>query len=220
MIIKKRQLFLDAPYIITKQKKQEISDSDNEQINAALLISQAEKESEKIILEAKSRAEKIVEDSFKESQRILAEAQKQAEDIQRKAERKYHQVNAIISKFEEALNLNLAKISEDLTDIVALLIEKIVYRELDKTDFEKKIRDILRKVVGMKYVKVTMSLTDFEEHKLLVQEFESLGVEVSKSFELKPGEVIVDTEIGVINGTKQKAKELVEQLIEEVFGSD
>jgi len=45
-----------------------------------------------------------------------------------------------------------------------------------------------------------------------------MGFEVVRSSSLKPGEVLVDTELGVLDGTNRAAVMLVERLIEEVFG--
>ncbi len=219
MIIKKRQLFVDAPYIVSKGNSQgKLTDQSQKIVES--IITEAEERAQKIILGAKDQANEIVENAKKESKRIIEEAQKRAEEIQKQIDRYYKQASVILSKFEEKLNSNLNEIAEELSDIVALLVEKITYRELDRVDLERKIHDILKKIVGMKSVKVTMNLIDFDQHKSLVEELESLGVEVNRSAELKQGEIIVDTEIGVINGTKQKARELVEQLVEEVFWSE
>ncbi|AEH50146.1 FliH/SctL family protein [Pseudothermotoga thermarum] len=218
MIIKKRQLFIDAPYIISKSKEEKAKVEEEEKIDFEQFLAEAKKQAEKIILSAHEQAQRIIEEANAQSQRILQEAQIKAQQMQNQLKQKYQEALNIISKFEQNLNSALENISKDLSEVIALLVEKITYREIDKVNLEKKIAEILRKIVAMKSVKVTMSLEDFENHLQLVEQLEDSGVEVTRSSQLKPGEIIVETEVGIINGTREKTKQMVEQIIEEVLG--
>ncbi|MFN3283029.1 MAG: FliH/SctL family protein [Pseudothermotoga sp.] len=239
MIIKKRQLFIDSPYVLSQTK---VTQDPTELLKRAEQeLLDAHQEAEQIINEARMKAQEIIENAKKESQNILEKAKKESlmAQNQNKHSKKIFEkekkqsimahnqikttiqtVNKIIEEFQKQLKSKVIDISNQLVGVLHILIRKITYREIDKVDYERKIESILTKIIGMKNIKVTMSVDDFKNLPQLVEQFKAIGAEVTKSNTLKSGDVIVDTQIGIIDGTKQYAYEIVEQLLEEVFGRE
>ncbi len=218
MIIKKRQLFIDSPYIFSQTK---VTQDPTELLKRAEQeLLDAHQEADQIINKAQMKAQEIIENAKKESQNILEKAKKDSLMAQNQIKTTIQTVNRIIEEFQKQLKSKIIDISNQLVDVLYILIKKITYREIDKVDYERKIESILTKIIGMNNIKVTMSVDDFKNFSQLVEQFKALGVEVTKSNTLKSGDVIVDTQIGIIDGTKQYAHEIIEQLLEEVFGHE
>lgn len=218
MIIKKRQLFIDSPYILSQTKVTQDPAELLKRAEQELL--DAQQEADQIINKAQMKAQEIIENAKKESQNILEKAKKESLMAQNQIKTTIQTVNKIIEEFQKQLKSKVIDISNQLVDVLHILIKKITYREIDKVDYERKIESILTKIVGMNNIKVTMSVDDFKNLPQLVEQFKAIGVEVTKSNTLKSGDVIVDTQIGIIDGTKQYAYEIIEQLLEEVFGRE
>lgn len=218
MIIKKRQLFIDSPYILSQTKVTQDPAELLKRAEQELL--DAHQEADQIINEAQMKAQEIIENAKKESQNILEKAKRESLMAQNQIKTTIQTVNKIIEEFQKQLKSKVIDISNQLVDVLHILIKKITFREIDKVDYERKIESILTKIVGMNNVKVTMSVDDFKNLPQLVEQFKAIGMEVTKSNTLKSGDVIVDTQIGIIDGTKQYAYEIIEQLLEEVFGRE
>lgn len=218
MIIKKRQLFIDSPYVISQRRV--IEDPVEFLKKAEQVLQDAQKQADQIINSAQIQAQEIIENAKRESQNMLEKTKKESLIAQNQIKVSIQTLDKIVEEFQKQLKSKVNDICSELTEILHILIKKIAYREIDKTDYQKKIENILTKVVGMNNIRVTMSTDDFRNFPQLVEQFKSIGVEIIKSNTLKSGDIIVDTEIGVIDGTKQYAIEIIDQLLEEVFGRE
>lgn len=218
MIIKKRQLFIDSPYVISQRKV--IEDPVEFLKKAEQVLQDAQKQADQIINNAQIQAQEIIENAKRESQNILEKTKKESLIAQNQIKASIQTLDKIVEEFQKQLKSKVNDISNELIEVLRILIKKIAYREIDKTDYQKKIESILTKVIGMNNIKVTMNTDDFKNFPQLVEQFKSVGVEIVKSNTLKSGDIIVDTEIGVIDGTKQYAIEIIDQLLEEVFGGE
>ncbi|HOJ87972.1 MAG TPA: FliH/SctL family protein [Pseudothermotoga sp.] len=218
MIIKKRQLFIDSPYVFSQTKATE--DPTELFKKAEQELRDAHEQANQIINEAQLKAKQIIENAKKDSQSILEKSKKEAELAQSQMKATVQTLNKIVEEFRKQLNSKIADISNELTEILHILTKKMAYREINKVDYQKKIENILSKIIGMSNIKVTMNTEDFESFPQIVEQFKSLGMELVKSAALKRGEIIVDTEIGVIDGTNQYLTQIIDQLLEEAFGSE
>lgn len=218
MIIKKRQLFMDSPYVLSQRKV--IEDPVDFLKKAEQELQDAQRQADQIINNAQIQAQEIIENAKRESQNILEKAKKESLSVQNQIKASIQTLDKIVGEFQKQLKSKVSDISNELIEVLRILIKKIAYREIDKTDYQKKIENILTKVVGMNNIRVTMNTDDFRNFPQLVEQFKSVGVEIIESNTLKSGDIIVDTEIGVIDGTKQYAIEIIDQLLEEVFGRE
>lgn len=218
MIIKKRQLFIDSPYILSKTET--IQDPIELLKKAEQELQNAQQQADQIINNAQIKAREIVENAKKESQEILEKARKESLAVQNHIKATIQTLEKISEEFQKQLKSKIKDISTEITDILRILIKKISYREIEKIDYQKKIESILTKIVGMKNIKITMNASDFEKFPQLVEQFKSIGAEVIKSTTLKSGDIVIDTEIGVIDGTNQHVTEVMDQLLEEAFGHE
>ncbi|MGB9820199.1 MAG: FliH/SctL family protein [Pseudothermotoga sp.] len=218
MIIKKRQLFIDSPYVFSQTKAPE--DPTELFKKAEQELRDAHEQANQIINEAQLKAKQIIENAKKDSQSILEKSKKEAELAQSQMRATVQTLNKIVEEFRKQLNSKIADISNELTEILHILTKKMAYREISKVDYQKKIENILSKIIGMSNIKVTMNTEDFESFPQIVEQFKSLGMELVKSAALKRGEIVVDTEIGVIDGTNQYLTQIIDQLLEEAFGSE
>jgi len=127
-------------------------------------------------------------------------------------------LNILMSNFQKQLEDEREEIFKELIDVLRILIEKIAFKSLDEVDFRQKMNRIFAKLSEVKNAKVILSEKDAESFPEILKQCEEMGFEVVRSSSLKPGEVLVDTELGVLDGTRKAAVMLVEKLIEEVFG--
>ncbi len=218
MIIKKRQLFIDSPCVLSQAKT--VQDPAEFLKKAEQELNNAHRQAEQIINDAQTHAQKIVENAKKEAQSILENAKKEALTVQNQIKITSQILNKIAEEFQKQLRSKVSDISHQLTDVLYILVKKITYKEIDRVNYQEKIQNILNRIVGMSNIRVTMNANDFEDFPQLVEQFKSIGAEVVKSATLKRGDIIVDTEIGLIDGTNQYAIEIVDQILEEVFGHE
>jgi len=220
VIIKKRELFVDVPCVISKPEREKIDDISKISEKAQERLRKVELEAKELLQKTQLEAEKILNEAQMKAAQIVEDAKKQAENLQKTAENKVSSVEKIMHDFHDQLMTKTQDILQKLLEVVRVLIEKIAYKEIDKIDYQRKLEYILSKIASMNNVKVTMNFSDFENYPEIVEKFKSAGIEISKSDALTEGEIIVETELGLINGTKSYAIEIVEELIEEVFGHE
>ncbi|MCX7813067.1 MAG: FliH/SctL family protein [Pseudothermotoga sp.] len=217
MIIKKKQLFIDAPCIVGGRK--ETQPENERSFDPTEILQKAEKKAQEIVEEAKREAEKILMEAREKQQKVLQEIEVERQQIKKRSQEVSQRLNVLVSNFERQLEKKKQEISDQLIDALRILIEKLTFRYLDETDFSEKMKKLFSKLSELKRAKVFMSQQDAENFPEIVKQCEELGFDVVKSTTLKPGEVLVETDLGVLDGTKRAATMLVEKLIEEVFGS-
>jgi len=219
VIIKKRQLFIDSPYIANRVAK--LTEDPMELLKKAeQQLKEAQEQAKKIVESAQLQAQTIVDEAKEQAKKIVESAKKESLVIQNQIKTSTELLEKIVKKFNEELRSKITEISNSLSETVFELVRKITYREIDKVDYQKKIEEILAKIIGMNNVKVTVNQSDFETFPQIMEKLKALGIEVVKSTKLQRGDVLVDTELGVIDATKGYLLKVTSQLFEEVFGSD
>lgn len=217
MIIKKKQLLIDAPCIVGEHKQKGQSDN-KDQLDPSKILEEARKKAEEILEEAKKEAAKIFNEAREKQQKLLQEIEAERQQLKKRSMEASQKLAALMSSFEKQLEKKKQEISDQLVDVLRVLIEKIAFRYLDETDFSEKMKKVFSKLSEIKHAKVLVSSQDAESFPEIVKQCEELGFDVIESTSLKPGEVLVETDLGVLDGTKKAATTLVERLIEEVFG--
>ncbi|MEJ5228483.1 MAG: FliH/SctL family protein [Pseudothermotoga sp.] len=219
MIIKKRQLFIDSPYIANRVVKP-TEDPAELLKKAEQQLKEAQEQAKKIVESAQLQAQSIVDEAKEQANKIVESAKKESLAIQNQIKTSTELLEKIVKKFNEELRSKTTEISNSLSEAVFLLVKKITYREIDKVDYQKRIEEILTRIVGMNNVKVTVNQSDFEAFPQMMEKLKTMGIEVVKSAKLQRGDILVDTEFGVIDATQGYLLKVIDQLFEEVFGSE
>lgn len=217
MIIKKKQLLIDAPCIVGRHKEESRSD-EKDPFDPAKILEEAKKKAEEIVEVAKKEATKILNEAKEKQQKLSQEIEAERQQLKKKSAEVSQKLTALMSSFEKQLEKKKQELSDQLIEVLRVLIEKIAFRYLDETDFSEKMKKVFSKLSEIKHAKVLLSPQDAENFPEIVKQCEELGFDVIKSSNLKPSEVFVETDLGVLDGTKKAATMLVEKLIEEVFG--
>lgn len=217
MIIKKKQLLIDAPCIVGKHKEESRSD-ENSSFDPAKILEEAKKKAEEILEEARKEATRILNEAKEKQQRLSQEIEAERQQLKKKSAEVSQRLAVLVSNFEKQLEKKKQELSDQLVEVLRVLIEKVAFRYLDGTDFAEKMKKVFSKLSEIKHAKVLVSPQDAENFPEIVKQCEELGFDVVKSSNLKSGEVLVETDLGVLDGTKKAAAMLVEKLIEEVFG--
>uniref|UniRef100_A0A832MNE9 Flagellar assembly protein FliH/Type III secretion system HrpE domain-containing protein n=1 Tax=Pseudothermotoga hypogea TaxID=57487 RepID=A0A832MNE9_9THEM len=219
MIIKKKQLLIDAPCIIGKKERQS-NDSNNafDPATVARILEEAKAKADEILRQAEAEAFKLLNEAKEKRQKMIQEMELERQQFKKHLGELSQRLNILMSNFQKQLEKEREEIFKELIDVLRILIEKIAFKSLDEVDFRQKMNRIFAKLSEVKNAKVILSEKDAESFPEILKQCEEMGFEVVRSSSLKPGEVLVDTELGVLDGTRKAAVMLVEKLIEEVFG--
>jgi flagellar assembly protein FliH len=219
MIIKKRQLLIDAPCIVGKKERQNNDSNDAfDSTTVTKILEEAKAKADEILRQAEAEASKMLNEAKEKRQKMIQEIELERQQFRKYVGEASQRLNALVSSFQRQLDQKREEMFEELTDLLRILIEKIAFRSLDQVDFRQKMKKIFSKLSEVRSAKVIFNEKDAETFPEILKQCEAMGFEVVRSSSLKPGEVLVDTELGVLDGTNRAAVMLVERLIEEVFG--
>ena len=184
---------------------------------------------EQYIVEAKKKADEIYES---ELQRAYAEgiesAKIEAENIIKRAEADYEAViNEIVKIKEEAIleyKNEVSSLERELLDLSLTIAEKIINYEVNRTDeyILGIVKDALNRVMSKKDVILKLSTADYytvlSNKKLLVSSVKGFGeIELVQDESMEPGTCIVDTPMGVIDGSLQIRMDNIQKEIEKML---
>ncbi|WP_448377049.1 FliH/SctL family protein [Fervidobacterium sp.] len=229
MIIKKRYVYLDAPFKIDNRTEEEAKvDEKNlkERENEILqMVAQANKEAEKIVTEAQNQAQMILSQAQEEYNKIIEEANAKATQILQEAEQTMlkeienanTQIKNIITSFEQLMTSFFGQYCEKLASISTVLIEKFLEKNVDPEISKRKFEKIVAHLAGSTKVRIHINPRDA---KLLDEEtlkFVKLkGYEVVLNENVEHG-VIAETDLGTIDSTLKFQFTLLDEIFDEIF---
>ncbi len=230
MIIKKRNVYLDAPYILKSEEKTtpKKDETQNTEELAAQIIKNAQQEASAIIEQAQNQAQQIIFSAQSEAEMILQESQERAKEILNNAKTESEQlitelnsrINAIAESFGSAINDLVDIFAEKLTTVTKIVIEKFLEKEIDEKVTERKMRKVLDHIVGSN--KVILRINP-QELKLISDEvLESAkikGITIVPDTTIKSG-VIAETTSGNIDTTLNFQFTLLDEIFEGVLGPE
>lgn len=234
MIIKKRYVYLDAPFKIDNKTEMEkiIEDQEKniEEKESEILqkVAQANKEAERIIIEAQSQAQMILNQAQDEYNKIIEQANEKATHIIQEAEARANteimnlntRVKDIITSFENEMSLFLEEYCEKMSSISLILIEKFLEKYVDPEVSKRKFEKIISHLAGSTKVRIHINPKDA---KLLDEE--TLNFAKTKGYEIVLNEnvehgVIVETELGTVDSTLRFQFTLLDEIFNEVFKNE
>lgn len=219
MIIKKKQLLIDAPCVIGRKETKD-SGANNllDPSAVAKILEEANTKASEIVKRAESEASKILSEAEEKRRKILQEIEAERQRFRKYVAESSQRLATLISNFQKQLDQSREELLKELVEVIRVLIEKIAFKSLDEVDFQQKMRKIFSKLSEVKSAKVFLNEKDADSFPEIVKQCESMGFDVVKSESLEPGEVLVETELGVLDGTRRTVAAMVEKLLEEVFG--
>lgn len=218
MIIKKKQLLIDAPCIVGRKEKRESDDPRFDPNVAKKIVEEAEARANEILRQAQAEASKILNEAKEKQQKMLQEIELERQQFKKRLSESAQRLAVLVSNFQRQFEQKKDEIFEEMLTVLRILIEKIAFRAIDETDFREKMKKVFAKLSEVRNARVMLSKQDMEDFPEIVEQCKALGFDVVESSSLKPGEVLVETDIGVLDGTARTATSLIEKLIEEVFG--
>ncbi|MGB9790579.1 MAG: FliH/SctL family protein [Thermotoga caldifontis] len=218
MIIKKKQLLIDAPCIVGRKEKRESDDPRFDPNVAKKIVEEAEAKANEILRQAQAEASKILNEAKEKQQKMLQEIELERQQFKKRLSESAQRLAVLVSNFQRQFEQKKDEIFEEMLTVLRILIEKIAFRAIDETDFREKMKKVFAKLSEVRNARVMLSEQDMKDFPEIVEQCKALGFDVVKSSSLKPGEVLVETDIGVLDGTARTATNLIEKLIEEVFG--
>lgn len=177
------------------------------------------KSKEEIIAEYMAEAKKKADAEYAEivnrarEEGVMA-AQAEAENIIKKAQEDYQSVlDEIVRLKEEAIleyKNEMSSLEKDVLDLAFSITEKIINYEVNRSDEYVLgiVKDALDKVLNKKDVILKLSTADYytilSNKKYLVANVKGFGeIEIVQDESMEPGSCIVDTPLGVIDGSLQ-----------------
>lgn len=225
MIIKKHHIYLDSPRIVVYGRKEDGNDPKYENISlelekVSIQIEKAKKRAEEIVSTAKKQADDILSQAKSQAKQLIADTELEKEKILDRAHRKLQQIETLVSNFDKSLQEQLLSISDDLIQIIETLLRRVLFYEINVDNVNKKLQSLLRKLSAMRTVQVYLCSEDVSKlDDDLHKHMESKGVKIKIDPHLKPGEVVIDTELGTIDARNESIKQSLEDFLAEVFGS-
>lgn len=232
MLIRKRFVYLDAPFKIeskeeTKKTKEE-TEINEKQKELLEMVAQANREAEQIIIEAQEQAQKIILQAQEEYNNVIQQANEQAKkileetvnELQASKLEMQDRLKKILESFEKAFDELLSNYAEKLTNISEILVEKFLEKQIDPEVTKRKLEKVLAHVIGATRVKLHINP---EDTKLLgqnlISEIRSKGYEIIPNDSVSYG-VIAETDLGTIDTTLKFQFALLDEIFEEVFKTE
>ncbi len=230
----------------TKKKNQKDSAEtadvqETERTDLAPAISLAKEKARVIIEEAENEAEEIKE----KAKAIEAAHQKKADLLIKKAEKDIKNKEEQLKKewderYKTSINaLNNAQkqlekskdeyieiASEKLKTILKSLIQRTLYLSLEEHQediLNKKLKEMITRVMSLKEIVFKFNPADI---KNIPDEMKQYMEETLPSFEIRhdtsisKGGVIVETNYGTLDGTIENQLEIIDDMIEQIFGEE
>ncbi|MCD6267627.1 MAG: flagellar export protein FliJ [Thermotogaceae bacterium] len=221
MIIKKRRIiYVDSPRIRSVETEEERKEKEIE-VDVEKILKEAREQAREIVEKAEKEAEEILKKAREQEEELLEKAKNNAERLEREYIEKLEKIDKIVKNFEENLNREIDKVVQLILPTLKVLFRKILEKAIDEEIVERKIRSVLGKIASMKKVTIRVNPDDVSRISDDLKEyFERNGIEMKLDPNVEKGGIVVETELGVIDKTFGFQWKLVEDIIEEVIGSE
>ena len=222
MIIKKKRIiYVDSPRIRSVETVEEEKKGKEIEMDVEKILKEAKERAGEIIEKAKKEAEEILKKAKDQEKELLERAKNDVEKLEREYIEKLEKIDKIVKNFEENLNREIDKMVQLILPTLKVLFRKILEKAIDEEIVERKIRSVLGKIASMKRVTIRINPDDVTKiSEDLKEYFERNGVEMKLDPNVEKGGIVVETEIGIIDKTFGFQWKLVEDIIEEVIGSE
>ena len=222
MIIKKRRIiYVDSPRIRSVETVEEEKKEKEIEIDVEKILKEAKERAGEIIEKAKKEAEEILKKAKDQEEELLEKAKNNVEKLEREYIEKLEKIDKIVKNFEENLNREIDKMVQLILPTLKVLFRKILEKAIDEEIVERKIRSVLGKIASMKRVTIRINPDDVSRiSDDLKKYFERNGIEMKLDPNVEKGGIVVETELGIIDKTFGFQWKLVEDIIEEVIGSE
>lgn len=221
MIIKKRRIiYVDSPRIRSVETEEERKEKEIE-VDVEKILKEAREQAREIVEKAEKEAEEILKKAREQEEELLEKAKNNAERLEREYIEKLEMIDKIVKNFEGNLNREIDKVVQLILPTLKVLFRKILEKAIDEEIVERKIRSVLGKIASMKKVTIRVNPDDVSRiSEDLKEYFERNGIEMKLDPNVEKGGIVVETELGIIDKTFGFQWKLVEDIIEEVIGSE
>lgn len=221
MIIKKRRIiYVDSPRIRSVETEEERKEKEIE-VDVEKILKEAREQAREIVEKAEKEAEEILKKAREQEEELLEKAKNNAERLEREYIEKLEKIDKIVKNFEGNLNREIDKVVQLILPTLKVLFRKILEKAIDEEIVERKIRSVLGKIASMKKVTIRVNPDDVSRISDDLKEyFERNGIEMKLDPNVEKGGIVVETELGIIDKTFGFQWKLVEDIIEEVIGSE
>ncbi len=221
MIIKKRRIiYVDSPRIRSVETEEERKEKEIE-VDVEKILKEAREQAREIVEKAEKEAEEILKKAREQEEELLEKAKNNAERLEREYIEKLEMIDKIVKNFEGNLNREIDKVVQLILPTLKVLFRKILEKAIDEEIVERKIRSVLGKIASMKKVTIRVNPDDVSRISDDLKEyFERNGIEMKLDPNVEKGGIVVETELGIIDKTFGFQWKLVEDIIEEVIGSE
>jgi len=221
IIKKKRIIYVDSPRIRSVETVEEEKKGKEIEMDVEKILKEAKERAGEIIEKAKKEAEEILKKAKDQEKELLERAKNDVEKLEREYIEKLEKIDKIVKNFEENLNREIDKMVQLILPTLKVLFRKILEKAIDEEIVERKIRSVLGKIASMKRVTIRINPDDVSKiSEDLKEYFERNGIEMKLDPNVEKGGIVVETEIGIIDKTFGFQWKLVEDIIEEVIGSE
>jgi len=221
IIKKKRIIYVDSPRIRSVETVEEKKKGREVEVDVEKILKEARERAQEIVEKAKKEAEEILKKAKEQERELLKKAKNDVERMERECIEKLERIDQIVRNFEENLNREIDKMVQLILPILKILFKKILEKAIDEEIVERKIRSVLGKIASMKRVTIRINPDDVSKISDDLKEcFERNSIEVKLDPNVEKGGIVVETELGIIDKTFGFQWKLVEDIIEEVIGSE
>ncbi len=197
---------------------------------ARVILEEAEKEAEVLSKKAQETADEII----KKADQLLEKAKKdlalKEEKLKKQYEERYKTSIQALTKardfFEKSENEYTELTAEKVRMILNKLIEKILYLLLNEHHEQilgNKIHEMIVRVMNLKEIVFRFNPSDLTiiPESVKQEMLETLtAYDIRQDSSISKGSVIVETNYGTLDGTFENQMEIINDMIEQVFGGE
>jgi flagellar biosynthesis/type III secretory pathway protein FliH len=197
---------------------------------ARVIIEEAEKEAEQI----KETAKKFEAEHEKKAKQLLTNAEKEIKSKEEQIKKEWDNrfktsiksLNDAKNQLEKSKEEYIEITSEKLRLLLKTLIQRVLFLSLEENREQvmaKKITEMINRVMSLKEIVFKFNPSDI---KVIPDEIKREMEETLSSFEIRQdasiskGGVIVETNYGTLDGTMENQLEIIDDMIEQVFGEE
>jgi len=197
---------------------------------ARVILEEAEKEAETILKRSQEASDEVKKKADQLLERSKKEIVSKEEKLKKQYEERYKNSILALTKarefFEQSENEYAELTTEKIRLILNKLIEKILYIQLDE-HHEKilcnKIHEMIARVMNLKEIVFRFNPADLTTipESIKQEMLETLtAYDIRQDTSISRGSVIVETNYGTLDGTFENQMEIVNDMIEQIFGGE
>ncbi len=178
------------------------------------ILKKAREEAKKILAEAEKKARGILKDADDKAKSLIEESRERIEAELKEHEKMKENLLRMLKSLKDEVRRAADELADRTLPILKIVMRKILEKEIDDELALRRLRSAFERIMGLENVVVRVSPADVD---LIKREVEKAGYRLIVDDNLKRGDVVIETEAGVLNKSTSFQMKVIEDAINEVM---